>query len=593
MALSTNFYRFSNPLMSIRGLIAVPNASGLSLPTWLFNSAYQWDGNTVQATQFSGQAQFGTVDAVAASGAGTLMTAYGTLQTLITAGGVPSTSAAATSGIVLFNGAATLGGSAYAVNGSGQVFRQNGAAWLQIGTFGAANPSMGLIANSTTLYSVQASQGRIASMTTGGVSGTVATPMTTPAILAASSGVNIAVGGWSTASIGSGFVSIAANPGNTSLFVGSNLATSGISIWTNNGNGSFALTQAVSGAGSNVSMAWSQSGSVIMGADTINNAVHVFTSSFGTVSLTQTITVTGAAAVAIALDSTHALVCQPSSNQIQGLGFNGSSWVTSGTVAIGNPRSVLAISQTQMLVGCSSGIATLTFSIVSGWNVTSVVSGVGFVPTALAVDPNGGGVAATATSGSNGLVYYNGASGSFVGSASGVVAQQGQILTADPTNSLLRLFANVGGTISQQASGAGLAGVSTVANVGNLVLASNGTTTQELQWGAPYTFSIVKGGVVSVYNGSTFSTLTMGAGHIPVAMAFDASNNLTVATLQNEIYVYNPATSAVVSSGSFPIFLGQSQATPYGTSSLIWASGQVWATSSMNESIMAISGVPL
>lgn len=595
MAIGATYYRFANPLASIRSLQATPNASGLALPTWLFNSNFQFNNATsgIAATTFSGTAEFGTAGSSTASGGGVYAALFGTPLELLTAAGGVSTIAPALSGTSLFNDMTTAGGTPFAINGSGQVFKLVSAAWSQIGTM--ANTSFGLIANSTpTLYTLQTALGRLGTMTTAGVSGSLTTtPMTNPTIMAASSGVNIAIGGWNTTTLSSGFTAIAPDPANTGIFAGSHLSTSGISTWTQNASGNFINTQFVSGAGQNVSLVWSANGTFIMGADTTNNAVHVFTSTFGVVALTQTITVTGAAAVAIALDSQHALVCQPGSNLLTPLGFNGSTWAVSGsTIAIGNPKSILTLSTTQMVVGCASGLATLTFSIVSGWNITSV-SGIGFVPTALDQDINGGAIAATATSGANGLVYYNGASGTFVGSASGVVVQQGQILTADPTNSVYRIFANIGGTVSQQASGTGLASVSLVANVGNFLFEASTTASQQLQWSAPYVLAATKTGVVSVYNGATFSSFTLGAGQVPTAMAFDASNNLTVAAITNTLTVFSPTTSAALQQGAIPIFLGQSQSTPYGISSLTWASGMVWATSSLNESIAAISGVTL
>lgn len=593
MAISATYYRNTNPLTIIRSLQATPTASGLMLPNWMFNSAFQFLQATsgISATSFSGTTQFGTAGSTGVSGGGVYAALYGTSMDLLVASGGVSQVATALSGTVLFNDMTTAGGTPFAVNGSGQVFKLVGSAWSQVGNFGVA--SYGLVANSTpTLYSLQTALGRLGTMTTAGVSGTLATPMTFPAILAASSGVNIAVGGWNTTTLVSGFTAMAADPVNTTTFALSHLATSGISIWAQGASGTYVESQFVSGAGQNVSLAWSANGNFILGADTTNGAVHVFTSSFGVVSLTQTITLTGAAAVAIALDSQHALACQPGSNQVQGLGYNGSTWATSGAaIPIGNPKSIIALSSTQMLVGCSSGLATLTFSVVSGWNITNV-SGIGFVPTALDVDVNGGAYAATATSGSNGLVYYNGASGSYVGSASGVVVQQGQIITTDPTNNVYRMFTNIGGTITQQASGA-FTGAQAVGNVGNYVLIGSTTTSTQFQWGQPFTLNNVKTGQVSIYNGTSFSTLTLGAGVVPTAMAFDASNNLTITTQQNGIVVYNPVASSVAQSGSMPIFLGQSQSTPYGIASLTWASGLVWATSSMNESIAAISGVTL
>ena len=595
MAISATYYRYSNPLTSIRSLQAVPNASGLSLPTWLFNSAFQFENaaSGIVSTTFSGTSEFGSAAAFGASGGGAFAALFGMSLNLITAAGGVSTAAPAPSGLGLFNGMADVAGTPFAINGSGQVFKFLSTAWAQIGTMAAT--SFGLIANSTpTLYTLQTAQTRLGTMTAGGVSGSLTTPMTYPTIIAASSGVDIAVGGWNTTTLASGFTAIAADPSNSTIFAGSHLSTSGISVWTQNASGTFAETQFVSGVGQNVSLAWSANGAFVMGADTTNNAVHVLTSTFGTLALSQTLTVTGAAAVAIALDSQHALVCQPGSNLITPLGFNGSTWATSGsTITIGNPKSVLALSTTQMLVGCTSGLATLTFSIVSGWNITSVVSGLGFVPSALAVDPNGSGIAATATSGTSGYVYYNGASGVFAGSASGVVVQQGQILTADPINSLYRIFANIGGMITQQASGVGLTDISLVANVGNFLFEANTTASQQLQWSAPYVLAATKTGMVSVYNGSTFSSFTLGAGQVPTAMAFDSSGNLAVATLANTLTVFSPTTSAALQQGPIPIFLGQIQTTPYGFSSLTWASGMVWATSSLNESIAAISGVTL
>lgn len=552
------------------------------MPTWIFNNAYQFTGSSVISTTVSGMTEFGYVGSMPASGGGTHLIRYNSQVQIMNAAGSVATITAGLSGQPLFNGAALASGTPWGINQVGQVFQLVGSTWTQKGIFGS--PSYGLINAGTTLYTMQTANGQLGTMTYAGVSGTLATPMSFPTVMAGSSGTAFAVGGYNTTSLASGFSVMVADPVNATIFAGATLATSGLSIWQQGVNGAFAETQFLSGAGQNVALAWSNNGNTILGCDPGSGVVRVFSVSFGVPSLTQTLPVSGAAAVAISLDSQQALVCQPSSNQLQALGFTGSVWATSGVVAIGNPKCVVTNSTTTMVVGCGSGLATLTFGL-SGWAVTSV-TGLGWVPSFIAMDSNGSGIAAVGASGVSGFVYYNGVSGVYTGAASGCVVQSGQILTADPTNNLLRTFGVSGSTIVQKASGA-LSGITTVGHVGNFLFAGTTTATQQYGWGQPYTLNQTRTSQVSIYDG-TFHTVTFGVNHVPMAMAFDTNNNVLVTTLQNELYTVS--VTGLVASGSIPQFIGQTQTTPYGWSSLLSVSGFVVATTSMNESIATISG---
>jgi hypothetical protein len=449
------------------------------------------------------------------------------------------------------------------------------------GSFGT--PIRGLVTSGTTLLAIAPLLSGIGTLdTTTMTSGFIPAPMPFPTSLAISGSI-LAVGGWSAAQIASGFNGIAFDPTNSNLFVGVSTAYAGITSWTNDASGNWSQSQAVTGSGLPEYLAWSPLAGQVLTSVPSSGLVNVFAYSFGSFSLDQVLAVSGAGALTLT-DSTHALVCTPLLNEIAALEVSGTTWVASGTVALANPESILTLASNQAVAGYASGLAYLTLSG-GTWAVTQQVA-LPFVPTSLALD-NTSSVIAAGVVGASGYLYANGVYTTFAGGVSGMFYQQGQIVVADPVNSVLRIFSDTGSgvPVEQNTFPVASAPIALASNLYDILIAASGVT-YEAQFTAPYTLVAQQSGSVATYNGA-WSGTALKVGHLPEAVAFDASGNISAVTLQNELFTIS-VTGGIITSGEIVQFTGQPQDTPLGLSSLQWLNGHLYATSVLNNSLVEV-----
>lgn len=583
---AATYYRYA-PAPEIRAICAVPFGSGggLLAPAAFVSSAALLVSGTLSPTAVSGGLFPGFAGAASDGASGAWLLGFGGPVTRLSAAG--AVSSLSTPPLTSFTGLASVSGVPWGVDASGSIYTRSGSAFVSgAGTFGV--PARTLTARGATLYALLPSSSGVGTFDTGALtSGIIVAPMAVPAALGVSSGGLIAVGGWDQASIASGFFATAFDPANPStILAGVSAAASGsLTVWTNDASGNWSLSQTLSGVGAPRKVAWLPTGGQIFAASPSSNQLTVANYALGILTLAQTISVSGAAALALTTDSLNGLICQPSLNQVTALTLSGSAWVTSGSVGIGSPQAALALSSTSIAIGCSSGVALL--SLAGGaWSVSSVIP-MSFTPGALATDGSGT-IFGAGTSGASGFVATSGISASFAGSTSGVIWQQGQLAVADQTNSLLRVFQFFNGALTQRTSISAPAGVSGIAANGQLVLANGASAAWQYRFGAPWTLQAERFGKVSLYNGSVWTTTNLQAGHIPQAVAFSPSGTLSVATLANELFTI-AASGGIVSSGAITLFPGQAAGTPLGISSLTWLAGNLLATSSLNQSVVRLS----
>ena len=617
--MTSAFYRYSNPLQSIRSMAQTTWTSGLLFPSWKLDAAYLFSAGVIQTTPLSGTVEFGYPAAAsdAASGAWTI-TFPGAL-THYTSGGAltfysPGSGA-------LFTGLTTVtsGGLPFIVDASGYVygfttglsgdvlsvsdifslsdiFSIAASGGLQEILRFPVSPQ-GLVATSGALYTILAALSGVGAVRSSGFtesfsSGFVATPMQFPTCLAAS-GSLLAVGGWNPATIASGFSAIATNPTDNSLFVGITPSASALTLWHNSdGLGNWTLSQTVTGVAAATALAWSPLGNTIFSASPTSGVVQVFNYAFGTVTKTQTIALSGAAAVAFTLNALNALVCQPTQNVVTPLTLSGSAWVASGSLAIHDASSVLALSNVEAMIGFASGAVVAQYA--GGVWSSGAVTALSFVPTQLTQDLSGNLIAA-GTSGSSGFVYTTGVTGSFNGSVSGLLYRQDQIVIADGTNALLRVFSLNNGTLTQKTSLAVASPLTALAAppladplaYSVPVIAAASGVTSLVYFYSPFTLAYQKSNEFSLYNGSAWTSTQLKIGHQPEALTFDPSGNVSLVTLQNELFTMS-ATGGIVSSGVIAQFSGQPQTSPLGLSSLQWINGSLFATSVLNETLVQL-----
>jgi hypothetical protein len=431
---------------------------------------------------------------------------------------------------------------------------------------------------------------------TTGTSGSIAAPISAPSCLAAISGF-VAVGGWNYAGLGSGFTSMAISPATFSSLIGATPSTGRVSAWGVTTGNTWALTSVASGLGAPNYVAWMPSGLYALASDPTNGTLYNFSYSLGTLTQIQSLAIAGAGPVAMLPDNIHGLLCRTAANQALALTYAGSA-VSSGTgFAITAPTSIAyAGTSGQILIGCASGLALATINVSGVWSVTATGS-VGFTPSSLFVDASGNAYCA-ATSGASGLyaIATSGlalvGSGSFAGSAVGIVYQQGQTLVADGVNAVVRGFGPRGSVYSQYASAAAPAGLASIvlnAFEGSEqdIFASGTSTTYQLSLTAPYYADRVRQGAVSVYASGAWTNYVLPVDILPEAIAWNPSGNLSVYMLTNTLYTFSSGL-ALISSGTVLQQPSIAQTTPIGVSNLLWQNGSLYGSTGLNDSLVQI-----
>lgn len=596
-----NFYRYPLP---IRSITQAPWASGIIFLSLNPDSAYTFTSGAINPTTISGQAYFGFVGAISGASSGAYILPFSGALGFYSSGGV-LTSYTTPSGYV-FTGLAEVSGVPYLIEALGHVFTLSGSTVIGFGQYGSYSssgyssvaaisefaisefnmtvnqqvlPAIGLVAVNNILYTILSPGSGVGSMTvSSAVTGLVQTPMTMPMALAAS-GSLLAVCGWSPVSIASGFSAMAFNPSNLLTFVGANPSVSGLTTWSSDASGNWSFGTLTSGAGNTQGLAWVSGANTLLAADPTSGVVRVYTYSFGSLSLAQTLVVSGATAIAITSNGSNALVCSPGANTITPLTVSGSGWAVSGSVSLANPLSLVMSNNTQAFVGYASGVSKLTLSG-GAWSASGVLS-LPFPVSAIGLDTTGN-IIAAGVSGASGFIYTQGSTGTFPDGADGILYQQGQYFISDPSNSYIHVFGLVAGTLIETGGMSVPAGIAGLYTDGTSIYAPATASTSIYYLSAPSTLSPRRAGEVSVYNGSSWASTLLKEGQQPTAITFDPSGNVTATTLENYIYTIS-FSGGVISSGVVTQFSGQPQSTPLGLSSLLWQSGKLFGTSSLNE----------
>ena len=541
----------------------------------------------------------------ASSGAWVLQTS-GALLNLPVSGAVVSYTASGASPIWVGGAYVSAYSGAYALSTSGAIYAASGGVLRTIAPAFGTSSVWSLATSGSTLFSIDPVSGNLGYVTLiasgTGTSGQVSSQMNVPTCLAASSSASaVAVGGWNWGVLGSGFTSMAIGGGGSlsSILLGTTPTVSGgsVSVWDLTAvPGTWAFGSVLSGLGHPSYVAWVPNGQQAITCDVVSGNVKVLAYSVGLLSASQTITVSGATAVAIEASSQNALVCQPSQNKVTPLSATASGvWSSGIALSIAQATSVAMYAPSGAVVGCGSGLAVMGLSSSGAWSVASTVA-LGFIPGSLYVDQYEN-IYAAGTSGSSGLyAVVSGfavvGSGSFAGSASGVISFRSQTLVADGVNNLLRAFGPIGstygayGTVSAPSGTTAMVLGAYVNGFQDIFVAGSGAAWQ-YNFTAPFTPARTRYGALSVYASGTWHSGTLGANQIPDAIAWDPSGNVSVVIFGNLFYTYTSG-AVVSSSGSVLQFPGQLQTAVNGLSALEWLAGHLYAASSMNDSIAVL-----
>lgn len=428
-----------------RGVSLVPFGAGVAVADWTTPTVWPFAGSAFTSGIVLASGTPGLCGAASDGVSGGLWAlAYSGGLFHVTSGRVVAAPVVFPSGRVYVGVGVDTSGNAYGVAASGDYYRWNGSTTTS-GTFG--NPAWFAQTDANYLYTLQAAVSGIGQIPfSGGGSGLIAYPAAMPRVSAfTTSGSVIGAVGWAAAPVLSGMAASVLDPQvDTNLIgVGSGFAT--LLQAPNRYSNAWAQTQALTGLTNLSAMAWRPDGTQVLAASVASGSVQVIGFSLGTMTLAQTLAVSGACSVAVAADSGHALVAQSGQAQLATLAFT-STWAT-GTPVTGLPGivSVLPFGLSGAVAAYTSGLAFL--QILAGtWTIQSTLS-VGFTPRVMTIDPfstiyvAGSGVVAAVAGGT--VV----GSGIWAGAApTGIAVQEGRVLLAVPSDNSLYIYGQNGPT---------------------------------------------------------------------------------------------------------------------------------------------------
>lgn len=609
------YFRPSASLADIQAMaLAAFGVSGAVIPAWYDKDAWLFNGSTGPLTQttISGVASSGSpVIGVSGFVAATTDGASGLYLCQHVGSLIHYASGGALTAYTLASGSAFVGATylssenaPYALQESGSLYTLSGSSLVPVAPNPAFSvPSYSLHGSGTQLFTMLPTISGIGTFSlssqASGTSGLISVPMSVLMCMTVSSSGSfpIVVGGWNQNSFASGFtsLSLATDPANNTIVLGAASGTGLLSLWTQ-ASGTFSFNQSLSGLSNPSYVNWANGGTTAFVCDPVSGHVYDISYLLNTLSIAQTIALSGATQSAFTPAGDYALVTQPTQNQIT-IYHSSGTWSASGTLAVTGATSILSISASGMAIGGTSGIFYANL-VGSTWSLESS-GALPFKATNLAVD-TAGNIYATGISGGSGFVaVVSGtsllASGSWAGSGDSVVWQQGQIVVADIVSSLIRIFQPIYSLVSSQLSLSQInsyaiaSGLTTLDFSTPYLLASASGITWLYQFDAPYSLAREQSGVVSIYNGSTWTTVSLGALHTPESIGFDTSGNISVATLQNDFYTISASGHSVISQSTITQDINQPQSTPIGVSRLLWLNGHLYGARSLNDSLVQIA----
>lgn len=567
-------------------------AGGLLLPLWTKSPSvwrYSASGNLSIALLNGLASTTGFVAAASDGASGAWLAQYTGSLVFYSSGAVASGYALPANNVYTGCAYVPTYGKPYVVAANGRVFAGSGAVAVQGSGFGQA--VWGLATSGTTLFGLSNGLSTFSLSASGaGTSGFVALPagLAVGLCLGASTPASaVAVGGYTYAAIATGYSAMAFNPlapVMVALASGGGLTDLYIGV-----GDSWSLAQAVTGMAAPSFAAWSPDGLKLLVSDPVNGVVRQYNYAFETLSLAQTLNVSGAAALTLTADGLKALVCQPALNQITPLSLSASQWASGTPISFSSPQSILASGVGQAFVGGASGISKLVYSG-GAWTVSGSVA-VGFSPTTV-LSASGNILAAGSFGGSGFFAAVSPSlaalfSYSWPGAAAGMTDVQSQIVINDPTQSMFLCFGNLFTQYQyifpvqafRSLNGIYASPLTPYSNGGTLFGMASGSSPL-YQHTAPYNVEPYRSGVVAVRTSGGWGVATLGSGHVPTALTFDASGNVWAATLQNDLYQVGPAGN-IISSQTITQFSGQVQTAPLGISSMTFLGSGLFAASSL------------
>jgi len=119
------------------------------------------------------------------------------------------------------------------------------------------------------------------------------------------------------------------------------------------------------------------------------------------------------------------------------------------------------------------------------------------------------------------------------------------------------------------------------------VMGAASTTTYGFS-GTPFVLTSPVSGAVAQRVGGSWISTPLGVGQTPMAICYDQSNNLRVATSQNTLWTITSG-GTVLSSGAVPQYSTQPQSVPLGISSLLAFGAGVYGATSLSGTLVQVA----
>lgn len=417
-------------------------------------------------------------------------------------------------------------------------------------------------------------------------------PMTNPAFVSAAPSNYIAVGGSSPSVIPQGAVAFQQSPFSPNIAAAVNATTNSVYLLLGP-EPDWSINNTVSGTGTPVDLAWASSGEQVLTADTTHDLIGVFNLVAGVLVENQMLAVSGVTHIVATSDGMTAFAMQPDDNQVSVLTNTANTWAVSSTVSITGANSALGLSNTEFAIGALDQITWIQQAN-NGWVVTADVTGLAFTPNSLATD-GAGIVFAAGDDGSTGyLVAVNQdeilATASWTGTSKAVAYDQAQIAVADAANSTIRVFAYEGGSLVQKSTTVAPAGVRALGSTEPSLWACSVSGMWQLVFTGPFELVSQPLGVFAIHSAASgWVSGSTGVLNQPTAGAWDVSGTVWIATGKDELIRYAPDVTQI--SGAIQLApFGANNSVPIGISYMLWWQNGLFAVSSLNSSLMEVSG---
>lgn len=407
-------------------------------------------------------------------------------------------------------------------------------------------------------------------------------------------GSNVSIAGSNAINFAaSGVVGGAVNIGTSQV-----LLTDGfnINVWDYT-NGGWALNSTVSGATDPVNIAINNKNNALVSNPT-SNVVQQLNYTAG-VWLSTNLSLTDPTSIATTPDNLHALICQPSLNQVSVLNNSLGTWTVGQTISVANSPNVVGInsSGTYACIGTNTGVTFVKYNGAE-W-VSDTAYTLSATPTQIAIDSNNTSntffYVATISGSTTTINIYNNdaflASYSFSGVITSLLIVDYQIFAVLNNGDI-----NIGICVTTgQTTNSNQTSIAPLSNTialwyPNYILLSGSSKVEEFYIVEPFQVAQTSDSMIATLSGATWLTADLQNRTRISSLTPDVSGRIIATTIDNEIYRVSGFTSV---DNSYTFILtppnGQQPSTSIGASRTTYYNNAIFSATSLYGGLIDIT----